>query len=460
MSLVDSRRVQILTGGEAGIGQGPVVYVMAREQRVSDNWALLYALEEANKKQVPLVVLFALAPMFSHGSARHNEWMVQSLQEVADDLKKYDIPFFVRLGDWIDTIPGFAKELNISKVVFDFNPLPPVRAWRQAVAGALSSVAEVVMVDARNIVPCWWASPKAEFAAYTFRPKVTRCLADFLVEFPKVSQPDKLFTRPVPAIDWEAIQAFRQCDYNEVIPKIYTPGNRAGMSMLHEFVATRLSGYAHRRNDPNEAGISNLSPYLRWGNISSARVALTVRASEAPSEDKQAFLEELIVRRELADNYVYYTKYPTQVSSAHPWAQATLQEHVKDPREYTYTYEMFRDAKTHDSLWNAAQLQMVHEGKMHGFLRMYWAKKILEWSTDPQTAVDIALRLNDHYQLDGRDSNGVVGVMWSIAGVHDRAWTERPVFGKIRYMNYNGCKRKFNVAAFEQKYLASGLFTL
>jgi deoxyribodipyrimidine photo-lyase len=457
--MVDQRRTVVLNNHTTGLG--PVVYVMAREQRVEDNWALLYALQTANARRVPLLVLFALAPMFNHGSARHNEWMVASLKEVAETLAKYEISFFVECGTWAAVVADFAKRHQAGEVVFDFNPLEPVRAWREQAAQLLTVRATVV--DARNIVPCFVASPKAEFAAYTFRPKIQRLVPEFLTKFPKVTKPDVLYSRYPPVIDWDMVRAFRQCDYSEVIPTRLIPGSAAGKKVLDDFLRHRLADYNTKRNDPTEAGVSDLSPYLRWGNLSAARVALAVQAAEAPRTDKDAFLEELIVRRELSDNFCYYTKDHTKVKSAHPWAVATLAAHAGDVRDYTYSFEEFRDGKTHDDLWNAAQRQMVEEGKMHGFLRMYWAKKILEWTPDAQTAVDIALRLNDHYELDGRDSNGVVGVMWSIGGVHDRAWTERPIFGKIRYMNYAGCKRKFNVKAFVARYTENqpsvGLFS-
>ncbi len=446
--MVDQRRVFPLNQYTAAAG--PVLYVMAREQRVKDNWALIAALERANERKVPMIVLFALAPMFNHGSARHNDWMVASLQEVATDLAALQIPFFMMMGDWVEVVTSFVRNHAVGEVVCDFNPLEPVRTWREKAAQSVSVA--MSMVDARNIVPCWEASDKAEFAAYTFRPRVTKKIKEFLTSYPTVSVPDVLFTGEVPTIDWEAVRSFRKCDYTEPVPHRLVPGSKAGLAVLAEFIASRLEGYATRRNDPTEFGVSDLSPYLRWGNISATTVAREVEAAQAPRIDKDAFLEELIVRRELADNYCYYVRNHATVSGAHAWAQKTIAEHASDARQYSYTYEEFAHGKTHDDLWNAAQLQMVTEGKMHGFLRMYWAKKILEWTPDAQTAIDIALRLNDHYQLDGRDSNGVTGVMWSIAGVHDRAWNERPIFGKIRYMNYAGCKRKFDVALFVRRY--------
>jgi deoxyribodipyrimidine photo-lyase len=339
-------------------------------------------------------------------------------------------------------------------VVFDFNPLQPVRSWRERAAAQLSVRAEVV--DARNIVPCFIASDKTEFAAYTFRPKIHRRLPEFLTDFPALPTSLRPYTGDRATNDWEAIAGYRAVSVEAPLPDWITPGETAAHVMLHEFTTTRLPGYAHKRNDPNEAAVSQLSPYLRWGNISAQRVALTVTQTRGiAATDREAFLEELIVRRELSDNYVYYTKDHATLAGAHPWAQATLHEHRHDPREYIYSLADLEAGKTHDPLWNAMQRQMVEEGKMHGWCRMYWAKKILEWTDTPEQAITFALTLNDRYELDGRDSNGVVGVMWSIAGVHDRAWTERPIFGKIRYMNFNGAKRKFDVAAYIDRYAPS-----
>jgi len=165
-----------------------------------------------------------------------------------------------------------------------------------------------------------------------------------------------------------------------------------------------------------------------------------------------SFIEEMVVRRELADNFCHYNEQYDSLAGAAQWAQDSLAKHAGDPREYVYTQAQLENAETHDDLWNAAQLQMVEVGKMHGFLRMYWAKKILEWTESPEEALRIAIYLNDRYELDGRDPNGYVGCMWSIAGVHDMGWTERQVFGKIRFMNYDGCKRKFDLPGFVKQF--------
>lgn len=452
---VDVRRTHSLN--QSPVGDGPVVYVVAREQRIADNWALLYAAEQALTREVPLLVLFALGPMFLQGSARHNEWMVASLKELDVALAHHRIPFFLEMGEWATVVQEFGAVHGAGEVVFDFNPLEPVRSWRDDAAASLSVRATVV--DGRNIIPCWVASDKAEFAAYTFRPKVHRQLADFCTEFPTLPAFSP-YGKSIPAIDWDAVRAFRECNYDEPIPDTYQPGEAAGQAQLQSFLDDRLPGYASKRNDPNEDGVSGLSPYLRWGNLSAQRVVLAVQARRGVlREDKDAFIEELVVRRELSDNYVYYTTNYATLAGAHEWAQTTLREHWDDEREYQYDRETFAAAKTHDPLWNAMQRQLVTEGKMHGWCRMYWAKKILEWTKNPDEAITIALSLNDQYELDGRESNGVVGVMWSIAGVHDRAWTERPIFGKIRYMNFNGAKRKFDVAAYIERYAGDSLFS-
>jgi deoxyribodipyrimidine photo-lyase len=222
-------------------------------------------------------------------------------------------------------------------------------------------------------------------------------------------------------------------------------------------VQNKGNGYDERRNDPTQEGQSNLSPYLHFGQISAQRVALTVSASTLPKKDKDAFLEELIVRRELSDNFCYYTKDYASVDAFPEWAQKTLAEHRHDKREYVYTYATFAKAKTHDELWNAAQRELLRTGKMHGYMRMYWAKKILEWTNDPETAMAIAIKLNDTYELDGRDPNGYTGIAWSIGGVHDRAWFDRPIFGKIRYMSANGARSKFDVDAYIKANTADGI---
>jgi deoxyribodipyrimidine photo-lyase len=213
----------------------------------------------------------------------------------------------------------------------------------------------------------------------------------------------------------------------------------------------KLNGYALQRNDPALDATSNLSPYLHFGNISAQRVALTVQAVHGKKNAKEAFLEELIVRRELADNFCFYNKDYDTFKGFPAWAMKTLHEHRDDKREYIYSLPQFERAETHDPLWNAAQMEMITQGETHGYMRMYWCKKILEWTRTPEEAIRTAIFLNDKYELDGRDPNGYAGVAWSIGGVHDRAWGTRKVFGKIRFMSYNGCKSKFDIEKYIEK---------
>jgi deoxyribodipyrimidine photo-lyase len=302
-------------------------------------------------------------------------------------------------------------------------------------------------VDAHNIVPCWAASPKQEYSAATFRPKLRRHLPDYLPHLPPFLTGTDPWPGDVPEIDHQGM-LLRSGDYPE---DRWNGGEVKANKALHHFIMNRLNGYDQKRNDPNLDWQSHLSPYLHFGMISAQAVALAIGSSAAPQADKDAFLEELIVRRELSDNFCHYNQRYDQVEGFPAWSKVTLRQHLGDRREYQYGQEELVGSRTHDPLWNAAQRQMVVQGKMHGWLRMYWAKKLLEWTETPEEALRMALALNDRYEMDGRDPNGYVGAAWSIGGVHDRAWGERPIFGKVRYMNLNGARRKFDVDRFALK---------
>lgn len=419
---------------------------MQRDQRAHDNWALLYAQRRARELDAPLYVCFNLVPTYGYATLRQYDFMLKGLEEVAGTLATKNIGFTVTLGEPAETIPSFVREHDIGQVVTDFNPLRLPESWKVAVGNALS--VRLTEVDAHNIVPCWVASDKEEYTAATFRPKLYRKLGEFLTELPALQKHPHAGDQ-LAAVDRGLLR--EQLAVDTSVPPIEwaAPGERAGKRALTSFIDERLGGYARRRNDPTVDGQSNMSPYLHFGQLSAQRVALEVQAARGfRREDKDAFLEELIVRRELSDNFCFYQAQYDSLEGVRGWARDTLAAHRGDEREHTYTKGELEQAKTHDELWNAMQLQMVRDGKLHGWCRMYWAKKILEWTVEPADAVAIATELNDRYEIDGRDPNGYVGVLWSIGGLHDRGWTERPVFGKIRYMNYNGAKRKFNVAAY------------
>ncbi|XP_022610500.1 deoxyribodipyrimidine photo-lyase-like [Seriola dumerili] len=435
-------------------GSEGVLYWMSRDHRVQDNWALIRAQQLAVKENLPLHVCVCLVvPKSELSTLRHFSFMLKGLKEVAKECKALDIQFHLLHGSVGEVLPGFVSDRSLGAVVTDFSPLREPLQWLEDVKKRLPKDIPLIQVDAHNIVPCWVASPKLEYAARTIRGKITKLLPEFLTDFPLVEKHPYTATRTAKPVDWDKTLVSLQVDRTVGEPEWATPGTKGGIAMLESFIDVRLKLFDIKRNDPNAAALSHLSPWIRFGHLSAQRVALQVQHSgKKAGQSVSSFIEELVVRRELTDNFCFYNKKYDSVEGASEWAHKTLEAHAKDKRPYLYTRQQLEEAKTHDKLWNAAQYQMVSEGKMHGFLRMYWAKKILEWTSSPKEALSIALYLNDRYELDGQDPNGFVGCMWSICGIHDQGWAERPVFGKIRYMNYKGCTRKFDVAQFERKY--------
>uniref|UniRef100_A0AAY4A7S5 Deoxyribodipyrimidine photo-lyase n=1 Tax=Denticeps clupeoides TaxID=299321 RepID=A0AAY4A7S5_9TELE len=447
------KRVSILSDVQK-IKQGSqgVVYWMSRDQRVQDNWALIYAQQLAIEDKLPLHICFCLVPHFLDATFRHYAFMLKGLQEVAKECSALEIQFHLLHGSPGDTLPGFVKDWNLGAVVTDFCPLRETLQWLDDVKKGLSSDVPFFQVDAHNIVPCWVASNKQEYGARTIRGKITKLLPEFLTELPAVDQHPHSSSKTPKPIDWENTLSSLEVDRSVGEVDWAQPGTTGGFSMLESFIDQRLQYFATHRNNPNVAALSQLSPWIHFGQISAQRVVSLVQTHGKNREAVASFTEELVVRRELADNFCFYNKKYDSVQGAYEWAQKTLQDHAGDCRKPLYTCEQLEQAQTYDKLWNAAQIQVVTEGKMHGFMRMYWAKKILEWTASPEQALSIAIYLNDRYSLDGCDPNCYVGCMWSICGIHDQGWRERAVFGKVRYMNYEGCKRKFDVGQFERKY--------
>ncbi|MBD3246664.1 MAG: deoxyribodipyrimidine photo-lyase [Candidatus Omnitrophica bacterium] len=442
---------RIISFGSGKNVRGPVCYWMSRDQRMDDNWALLYAQEQAKKRETALVVLFCMVPDFLGATRRQYGFMLKGLQELEARLREKQIGFEVRCGSLpAKEVCAFVNAHRVSLLVTDFDPLRIKRQWKRRVIE--SGVVPVHEVDAHNIVPCRKASDKKEFAAYTIRPKINRRLEEFLEDFPAVKKHPFPWSRKPRNVDWEQVAGTITVDESVGEVDSFMPGENHAAKALKNFVERRLSRFRAQRNDPNAGAVSDLSPYLHFGQLSAQRAALTISAAKVGEDAKQAFLEELIVRRELSDNFCFYEEAYDSVQAFPEWAAKTLHAHAADRREYVYTREQFAQARTHDELWNAAQRQMLRTGKMHGYMRMYWAKKILEWTRSPQEALRIGVYLNDKYELDGRDPNGYTGLAWSIGGVHDRAWGERSIFGKVRYMSLRGCRSKFNVDAYIRSY--------
>jgi deoxyribodipyrimidine photo-lyase len=438
-------RIRLLK--EAGEGSGPVVYWMSRDQRARDNWALLHAQDAAIKRKAPLLVIFCLAPEFLGATIRQYGFMLKGLRAVEESLAKKAIPFVLLTGDPGTEASAFVKRNRASLLVTDFSPLRIKKAWDDDVARDIT--VPFCQVDAHNIVPCWRASQKLEYAAYTIRPRIHRLLDEYLVDYPALKRHPHQWKHGLPVNDWTG--ALKSLKVDRSVPEVgwIKPGEAAARRALRRFINGGLDRYAGQRNDPNSGAQSNLSPYLHFGQISAQRCALEVMESGTSYESRKAFLEELIVRRELADNFCHYNLAYDSFGGFPEWGRKTLDRHRKDVWRHRYRLNELENAGTHDGLWNAAQREMLLRGKMHGYLRMYWAKKILEWSGSPEEALALAIYLNDRYEIDGRDPNGYAGIAWSIGGVHDRAWPERPVFGKIRYMSYSGCRSKFDIRAYE-----------
>ncbi|HEY1485596.1 MAG TPA: deoxyribodipyrimidine photo-lyase [Micromonosporaceae bacterium] len=421
-----------------------VLYVMSRDQRTVDNHALLAAQHHAASGKLPLIVAFIVYAGSGVRAREHFAFMLDGLEDVSADLSAHGIPFVVRSGGRpLTLLRDLIAEISPAAIYVDFSPLRGPRALRSSLAALDLPVFEV---DTHNVVPAWVVSEKLEFAARTIRPKIHRHLRSFLVEPPRLRKHPYAWSGRVHSVPLATVR-------RDLLPTLRSngttvaavPGQIAARAALRDFEKHRLDGYPTRRNDPTVDGLSGLSPYFHYGQLATLRVALAAPSAEV-------LIEEMVVRKELSDNFCLYQRRYDSLDGAPAWALRTLAAHADDPRPYLYSYEQLDAAHTHDEPWNAAQRQLTSTGKMHGYMRMYWAKKILEWTPSAAIAIEYAIRLNDFYEIDGGDPNGYVGVLWSIAGVHDRPWAERSVFGQVRYMNEAGLRRKFKVDAYVAAY--------
>lgn len=443
-----------------------VVYQMCRDIRAKDNDALLFAQELALTTKSPLVVNYVIYNYKWEGATRRfYDWVLPSLQEVEEVLRKHSIPLVITFENnnifknpTLKPVPE-----TIGAVVVDQLPLHFANKWKSNFLSHAKHVA-LYEVDAHNCIPVWGTSQKQEFAARTIRGKVHAKLPAFLEEHGSLKKhtPNEKILANFKEVNWKDVASKIIC--NESVSGLgdFVPGEKAAQKALTHFLTHGLLNYDTTRNDIATQGQSNLSPYIAHGNISRRRIILELlKKTETKIQDAfdpvqngsngkmgsvSAFIEECVVRAELSDNFCYYNKKYNKTSGFPDWAKETLRIARTDKREYVYTRKEFEEAKTHDELWNAAQMQMVRSGKMHGYLRMYWAKKILEWTATPEDALTIAIYLNDTYELDGRDPNGYVGCAWSIGGVHDRPWFKRLIFGAIRYMAYSGVEKRGDVS--------------
>ncbi len=441
-------RVRVRRGGPLP-DRGPVVYWMQRSQRGRANLALDVAIAAANLLGAPLLVFLAPRGDFPGATRRSLTFLMQGIADIAEDVSARGATLVLRSPPQTSLLQ-FCREVGARLVVGDEHWLREPMAWRAKAADRLDI--PYWTVDSDVVVPLAALPQKEEWAARTLRPRIHALLPAYLCarSEPDCSVP---WVGPLPHSDplappEELLQRLGPID-ESAQPVAQQGGRRRGLATLQRLVRQRLRLYLEARNEPSEDGSSGLSAYLHFGHLSPLEVALAVEQSDAPQPAKDAFLEQLIVRRELAIQFCARNPHYDSLQGCADWARLTLDQHRADPRAYTCDLATLEQARTADPAWNAAQTQLLRDGTMHGYLRMYWAKKILEWSPTPEIAFERALLLNDRYQLDGRDPNGYTGVAWAVGGKHDRPWApRRPVFGTIRFMNAAGLARKTNLAAY------------
>jgi len=447
--IIDPRRITKLNQSPTHPDAQYVLYWMQASQRTQQNHALEYAVQRANELELPLLVVFVLTADVPETNWRFKQFMLEGIRDVSRSLKKRNIGFVLRVGDMADQVLDLSQQAAL--VVTDRGYLRFQKKWRRAVAGPLDVA--MMQVESDVVVPVETASDKREFAARTIRPKIHRQMESLLVELKTTAIQTPMDELPVNGEDPEDIEGLLgQLTLDRSVKPVpmFVGGQSQAATRLSRFLEVNFDHYAAHRNQPQTDDATGMSMYLHFGQISPIDIALKAREKARDQESLDSLIEELIVRRELAINCVSYSEDYNRYETLPDFARKTLDEHRDDVRQYVYTREELDGAQTHDPYWNAAMREMKYTGYMHNYMRMYWGKKILEWSASPEEAFETALYLNNRYFLDGRDANSFTGVAWCF-GLHDRPWMEREVFGKIRYMNANGLKRKCDPEAYIAK---------
>ena len=450
--MVEKSRIRVMEDRPPRAGGRYVQYWMQQAMRAEGNPALDHAVELANELKLPVVVSFGLTGQVSEpypeANVRHYAFLLQGLAEVSRTLAAREIGFCIRYGAPPDVTLALAEEAAI--LVCDRGYLKPQRSWQAIVRERVGC--RMIEVETDAVVPLEVASTKHEFGARTLRPKINRLLDGYLVpsEPPTVEvSAGRLGLRSdVDLADPVATAERLKVDRSVVPVRRFEGGLAAARTRLAAFLGEGFDGYKEKRGAPERATVSHMSPYLHFGQISPVEIALAARAARhGGAEDRASYVEELVVRRELAQNHCWfepgYDRYETAVPA---WARKTLDEHRGDVRPYRYSRAELESGQTHDRYWNAAMREMRETGYMHNRLRMYWGKKIVEWSPSPEEAFATTLAINNRFFVDGRDANSFTNVAW-LFGLHDRPWFRRPVFGTVRYMGENTF-RKFDAEAY------------
>ncbi len=432
-----------------------VLYWMQQSQRAHCNPALEEAISAANRLNLPVLVGFALLDNLPHAKQRHYAFMLEGLAQTAQQLRERNIAFVIRRGTPLRVIVPLAQRAAL--LVCDCGYLRRQQEWRAQIAREAGC--RTLMVEGDVVVPARLASGRAEIGARSLRPKLAvlspRFLKPLRQQRPQRSALRLQLTGDVALEDVSGVLRALRIDGGIGPVTHFRGGYAEARQRLRQFIARRLCHYREARALPGAAQVSTLSPYLHFGQISPVEVALAVQRCAAPEEDRASYLEELIVRRELAVNFVTTSARYDQYESLPGWARHSLARHASDPRAHLYGYEQLAAAATHDRYWNAAMREMQLSGFMHNYMRMYWGKKVLEWSATPKEGYAHLLRLNNSYFLDGRDPSSYANVGW-VFGLHDRPWPERPVFGNVRYMNAAGLERKTDIARYLELWEAPG----
>ncbi len=456
--LANNPRIKVRRAG-APLEEGKcIVYWMQRAQRGIDNPALEVAIELGNELGLPVIAFFSAISNFPHANLRHYAFLNQGLADIEEDLAARNVSFVVRRPP-NNSLEVLLKEVGAAILIGDENPCREPERWRKVLAHRLHL--PFWTVDADVVVPSALFT-KHEYMLHIMRPKLKAELPKYLAAMPR-TKAVKEWARPRSfesfKVTDDVTAGWRNFDRSVKPVDAFTGGTHAALKRLKYFVDHLLADYGKQRNHPEIDGTSQMSPYLHFGHISPLTIALAVEAArkegKATKAACDAYLDELIGWRELSVNYVKHVPKYDSIEGAPEWAQKTLREHARDKRDPLYTLEQLERAETYDELWNAAQMQMVKMGWMHNYMRMYWAKKILEWSPNAATAWEWAVILNDKYELDGRDPNGYNGIAWAIGGVHDRPWFDRPIFGTIRYMSAASTGKKFDSKLYIEQILGA-----
>ncbi len=427
---------------------GPVIYWMDRDQRVDDNWALEYARQVADERDVPLCVVFCLVPEYLGATIRQNGFMIRGLPELEHRLRALGIGFQLHLGLPEIFLPQFLHRVHAGLLVTDFDPLSIKRAWRKRVY--VQDGLPFHEVDAHNIVPCWRVGARKISSFQMFRAKIAPLLDEFLTAIPPSVSPGRSWEGDG-TVNWTEVMSKLRTDRSVKEVERIVPGERAAKYALDHFCQHRLGTYPEDSMNPLVGGQSDLSPYLHFGQLAAQRAALEVKGSAASEEAKTVYLDQLVVKKELADNFCLHTPEYDTFGAFPKWARDSIDRHRSDPREHLYTREQFENAGTHDPLWNAAQTELLKIGKIHGSLRAYWAEKMLEWTASPEEALCIAIYLNDQYGLDGRDPSGYSGIAMVLGGLYGRPWRPKEVLGKIRARTYTEERMSYDIHAYQEK---------